>query len=94
MKIDLPMRLPLNLPIKPYLDLGYFKETEPSATNPTEFFYNAGVMLDISDGVFGIYLPFFTSDQLRNDGGFGKQIGFSLDLARLNLLKTIRNFKL
>lgn len=93
-KTDLPMRLPLNLPIKPYFDFGYAKETAPSVTDPVEIYYSGGVMLDIGDGILGVYLPFFNSDQIESNldsrGGFGKRISFSLDLNRLNPFEALR----
>ena len=93
-KTDLPMRLPLGIPLKPYFDIGYARETAPSVTDPVELYYSGGVMLDIGDGIFGIYLPLFNSEQIETNfdsrGSFAKRISFSLDLNRLNPFELIR----
>lgn len=94
-KADLPLRLPLNLPIKPYIDLGYVKSTAPSATNPTEFFYNAGVALDLFDGILGVYFPLIGTEALMNQQpNFGSRISFNLNLNKLNGLEALRNISL
>ncbi len=96
LKADLPMKLPLKLPLKPYLDFGYFKETAPSAgTNPTQFYYNGGVALDLLDGTLGIYVPLFGTKELINQQpNLGARISFNLDLNRLNGLEALRNFSI
>ncbi|NJN78453.1 MAG: hypothetical protein HC803_09135 [Saprospiraceae bacterium] len=94
-KADLPMKLPLNLPIKPYLDLGYYTATAPTAPNSSEFFYNAGVALDFFDGVLGIYFPLVGTEALMNQQpNFGSRISFNLDLNKLNGLEALRNISL
>jgi len=94
-KADLPIKLPLNLPIKPYIDLGYYTATAPSAANSSEFFYNAGVALDFFDGTLGIYLPLVGSKDLMNQQpNFGSRISFNLDLNKLNGLEALRNISL
>ena len=95
MKADLPMKLPLNIPIKPYLDFGYFNETAPSVTDPVQFFYNAGVALDFFDGMLGIYFPLVGTDELMNtQPNFGSRISFNLDLNKLNGFEILRNFSI
>lgn len=95
LKADLPMKLPLNLPIKPYLDLGYFNETAPSVTDPTEFFVSGGVALDFFDGILGIYFPLFGTDTYWNQQpDFGSRISFNLDLNRLNGFEALRNISM
>ena len=95
LKADLPMKLPLNIPLKPYLDIGYFDETAPSVTDPTEFFVSGGVALDFFDGILGIYFPLFGTDTYFNQQpNFGSRISFNLDLNRLNGLEAIRNFSI
>ena len=89
LKTDLPMDLPLNLPLKPYLDFGFFNETAPAATNSTGVFINGGVMLDIGDGLLGVYVPFLANDALEltpfyTDRSFAERITFSIDLTKLN----------
>lgn len=94
-KADLPMKLPLNLPIKPYLDLGYFNETAPSVTNPIEFFYSGGVALDLFDGILGVYFPLVGTDAYMNQQpNFGSRISFNLNLNKLNGFEALRNISL
>jgi hypothetical protein len=94
-KADLPVKLPLNLPIKPYIDLGYYTATAPSATNSSEFFYNAGVALEFFDGILGVYVPLIGTEALMNQQpNFGSRISFNLDLNKLNGLEALRNISL
>lgn len=94
-KADLPMKLPLNLPIKPYIDLGYYNPTAPSASSTTKFFYNAGVALEFFDGILGVYLPLAgTEDLMNQQPDFGSRISFNLDLHKLNGLEALRNISL
>ncbi len=93
-KTHIPIQLPFSIPLvalKPYADLGYFKNTAP-AVNVTniseELFANAGLMIDIWEGAAGIYFPLVSSANLRTfmqqRGGFWNQIGLSLNLQRFH----------
>jgi len=96
-KTDLPINLPLNLPLKPYLDVGYFKNTAPSvdADFSYEFMYNLGIALEIGDGLAGIYLPLVANKRLSNDlksrGSYLNRIGFTININRLNPFEFARN---
>ena len=95
LKADLPMKIPLNLPIKPYLDLGIVDYTALSSSNELEFFYNAGVALDFFDGMLGIYFPLVGTESLMNQQpNFGSRISFNLDLNRLNGFEALRNISM
>lgn len=94
-KADLPMKIPLNLPIKPYLDIAVVDLTEPSSSNQVEFYYNAGVALDFLDGMLGIYFPLVGTELLMNQQpNFGSRISFNLDLNRLNGFEALRNISM
>ena len=92
LKADLPQSLPLNLPLKPYLDFGYFDKAELIGEDEmfeNQFMFSGGVMLDFFDGIFGIYFPVINSDNLKeqykaNRNEYLKRITFSIDLQRLN----------
>lgn len=93
-KTNIPIKLPFRIPfvaIKPYGDLGYFKNTEPSVNVDglgDELFANAGLMIDIWDGAAGIYFPLISSPNLQTfmlqRGNFVQRIGLSLDLQRFH----------
>ncbi len=64
LKADLPQNLPLNLPVKPYLDFGYFLDNRPNPTYENfneRLWWSGGFMLDFFDGVIGIYFPVMSS---------------------------------
>lgn len=93
-KADVPIKLPIGiswLKLKPYLDLGYYKNSAPSvqiASISQEIFFNGGLMIDVWDGAAGLYLPFFSSSNLntllQQRGNFFRQISFSFNLHRLH----------
>jgi len=93
-KADIPILLPFRLSwlkLKPYLDLGYYQNTAPSVQIQSiseQIFFNGGLMVDVWDGVAGLYLPFFSSNNLgtllKQRGNFLNQISFSINLARLH----------
>ncbi len=102
-KIDLP--LPFNLPIKPYFDIGYFKETRRSVLVSADgvdfadqFMFNGGIAIELGDGVAGIYLPLISSQNLRNElkskGNFLSQISFTLNLSKANPFKWIKKIRI
>lgn len=90
-KGDLPRRLPLGLPIKPYFDLGYYDNSGPLGSDDSfadQLVYSGGLMLDFFDGTAGVYFPLFNSDNvnelLDQKGGYGNRISFSVNLNRLH----------
>jgi len=92
LKTDLPIKLPFGIEIvkiKPYLDLGFFKNTAPSVTINSfseQLFLNGGLMIDIWDGAAGIYFPLFSSQNLslllKQRGTYANRISFSFNLSR------------
>jgi len=90
-KGDLPQRLPLGLPIKPYFDLGYFDNSGPLGSDDSfsdQLVFSGGLMLDFLDGTIGVYFPFLNSnnakDLLEQNGGYGNRISFNINFNRLN----------
>jgi len=98
MKADLPQDLPLNLPLRPYFDLGYFKEYRPSVFNSpdfnsaTQFWWSFGVALEWGDDLVGIYFPIVSSktglenldDLYRTRGNYFSRISFHINFQKLN----------
>ncbi len=101
-KIDLPMNFPSYIPaIRPYLDLGYFKDSRPTAIDATfneGLIASGGIALEFLDGRIGVYLPLFGTDNVQNilkqKGKYFSRIAFSVDLNRLNPFKYAYNFDL
>ncbi len=99
LKSDIPIKLPFGTPyikIKPYLDLGYYKNTAPSVrinSFADEIFVSTGLMLDIWDGAAGVYVPLFGTDNIERKmqsfakGNFINRITFSFNLDRLKIEK-------
>ena len=97
LKSDIPIKLPFRtkyLKLKPFLDIGYYKNTAPSVqiTSPAdEIFVSGGLMLDIWDGAAGVYLPLFGTDNIENKvksfvgKEFYKRITFSFNLSRFKI---------
>ncbi|MEO1434168.1 MAG: M1 family aminopeptidase, partial [Bacteroidota bacterium] len=93
--VDLPFRF--NSPVRPYIDLGYFKKRE-TFSDPllSSFMWNFGLAIEFLDETIGIYLPLASSENLQvameQRGDYFSRIAFKLDLNRLNpfdLVKTI-----
>jgi len=95
---DLPISLPLNLPVKPYFDIGYFSNKSPIASDNSfsdQVWYSGGVMLEFVD-VFSVHFPFLFSDNIKslNDqrGNYWARITWKLDLNKANPFEIIDNF--
>ena len=92
-KADLPFKLPLQIPLKPYFDIGYFEDARPIASAATfsdQLMYSGGFMFDFFDGFFGIYFPIINSENINTNyesigsGKYWARITFNLDLNRAN----------
>ncbi len=99
LKSDLPMKLPRFLPLKPYFDIGYFDNAQPTGSDDTfkdQLMWSGGLMLDYGNGAFGIYLPLVNSENITNiykqrSGSFAARIAFSFDLHKMNPYTIINN---
>ncbi|MFN7119649.1 MAG: M1 family aminopeptidase, partial [Saprospiraceae bacterium] len=94
LKSDLPIRLPLNLPLKPYFDLGYFDNAQPTGTNDTfkdQLLWSGGIMLEVIDKAFAIYFPLVNSKNIQDRyierGNYWQRVSFTLDFKLLNPLR-------
>ena len=106
MKSDLPQNLPLNLPIKPYFDLGYYKDNRPISSNDPDFdkskqlWYQLGFSLEVLDGAIAVHFPAANSKHLKdllNQSGqdnFFKRISFTIDLYKWNPWRVAENIRL
>lgn len=69
LKTDLPKKWTLGAPVKPYFDLGYFKDGTPLGEGrpaSDEWLWNGGFELEFFKGGLEIYFPLFSSDNLKN----------------------------
>ena len=93
MAINIKSNLPFGppkLPLKLFFDSGYAR-TKSFTNDPLqgEIFYSGGVMLELSDGLFGVYLPLVSSNNISeiyaaDDRSFFSKVTFSMDLHRFN----------
>lgn len=94
LKAHLPQNLPFDLPIKPYLDLAYIKDARENlgaeATFKDQFWWSAGFMVDLADGVVAAYFPVLNSDNLKSlqdqfsGGKYFKKVTFMINLGKIN----------
>ena len=69
LKSDLPVRLPLGIPLKPYFDLGYFDDaTALGEGRPLseQLLWSGGLMLEFFKGGLEVYFPLVNSKALKN----------------------------
>jgi len=81
---DLPFR-GINLPIKPYLDLGVYQAGLTETDQEVKFLATGGIAIELMDA-FGLYIPLVQSNDFKFRGNFINRIGFKVDLHRANVL--------
>lgn len=102
LKSDLPVLSANNLSLRPYFDLGYFKDMRTSATRADQnLLATGGVALELFDGAIGFYVPVWANgskdnpESLKNlfinNQKFGERIMFTIDLKQANVRKIIRS---
>lgn len=95
LKADLPKLLPVSLPIKPYLDLGYFDN--PAYRGNEQFLWSGGLMLEFFNGGLELYFPLAHSKNLRDqyrsqaDGKYLNTITWSMRLRFGDPLEMVEN---
>ena len=101
LKADLPQSLPGNLPLKPYFDIGYYDNAQPIGSDDTfsdQLVWSGGVMLDLFDGIVGVYFPIVNSNNLKGlydqRGNFFTRITYHLDFKRANVLEVMNELEL
>ena len=94
LSIDLPEKIPLPIPIRPYFDIGYYDNAMPTGSEDTfndNILWSGGLELSIWKGRMAIYLPLIHDKQikqiLRTDGqGYFSTISYYIDLHKMNPL--------
>ena len=100
LKMDLPVNLPRFLQLKPYFDIGYFKDKRPIPSDQTTLM-SGGIAWEFFGEAAAIYFPVYFNGQTEDPNSFrstavtqrGKyieRITFSLDLRKLNVLNIMK----
>ncbi len=100
LKADLPQAFPGNLPIKPYFDMAFIERKidrnrdgmigeDEQKTFKEQFWWNGGFALELGDGIFGIYFPVVSSDNIKlfnsdERASYWNRVSFMLDLKKLS----------
>ncbi|NJN36802.1 MAG: hypothetical protein HC794_06775, partial [Nitrospiraceae bacterium] len=95
LEADLPKRLPLGIPLKPYFDLGYadLGYLPAGGAEPSKLFWSGGFQLSFLQGYFNIYFPAVNSDNLNrlyketSKGNYLRRITWSIKLDGLEPLQ-------
>jgi len=69
LKADLPQRLPLGIPIKPWFDIGWFDDATPIGQDRPrneQLLWSGGLMLEFFKGGLEIYFPLANSKTLKD----------------------------
>jgi hypothetical protein len=103
LKSDLPIRLPFGQKwarLRPYLDLGYFANSEPSVQIQSfgeTFFYNAGLSFEIFGGALALHLPLVGNkdlmNALRSRGNIWTRISVSANTKLMNVRKITQHIE-
>lgn len=100
LKTDLPIRLPLNLPLKPYFDIGYYDNAQPTGRDDTfkdQLLWSGGFMIEAVKDALAIYFPLVNSkniqDRYAERGSYTKRIAFTIDLQKLNPYKWLERLE-
>lgn len=100
LKADLPQRLPLGIPLRPYFDIGYFDDATPLGENRPfneQLLWSGGLMLEFLNGGFEIYFPLINAPALRDryselaGKNYFRRISWSIRLSKVTPMEVVRN---
>jgi len=90
--------LPLNLPVKIFLDAGTYADAWKKDAPTSRFLYVAGLQLTLLKDLLNVYAPILYSKEFRDnlktvpdENTFFKKISFSIDIHRFNIHKATDN---
>ena len=98
-KADLPQRLPLGIPLKPYFDLGFYDDATPLGSEKRfhdQFLWSGGFMLEFLQGGLEIYFPMVNAKPLRDvykemgGNNYLRRITWSIRIGRVTPMEVIR----
>jgi hypothetical protein len=87
LKADLPQRLPLGIPLRPYFDLGYFDDATPLGQDRPrneQLLWSGGFLLEFFKGSLEVYFPVASAKPLRDlykeqgNGNYLRNISWSV----------------
>ncbi|TNE54670.1 MAG: M1 family peptidase [Bacteroidetes bacterium] len=99
LKSDLPVRLPLGLPLKPYFDLGYFDDATPVGDGrpfEEQFLWSGGLMLEFFNGTLEVYFPLVHAKPIRDryaelaGDNYFQRISWSIRIGRVTPLEVVQ----
>jgi len=100
LKADLPQRLPLGIPLRPYFDIGYFDDASPLGQNrplSEQLLWSGGLMLEFLNGGLEIYFPLLNAAPLRDryselaGKNYFRRISWSVRLGKVAPLEVVRS---
>jgi hypothetical protein len=109
LKADLPVKLPGNIPLRPYFDIGYFDNGRGDSFGEEftdDIWWQGGLALEFGKGIFGVYVPLVNSATLRGKEGkpgvydksgqnkFLERIVFTLNLNAMDPWRVRDNFRM
>ncbi|MCB9316991.1 MAG: M1 family metallopeptidase [Lewinellaceae bacterium] len=92
LKADLPFRLPLGLPLKPYFDIGYFDDATPLGADRSfsdQLLWSGGLMLEFFKGGLEVYFPLVNAKRIQDayteqtGNNYFKRISWSIRLGKI-----------
>lgn len=101
LKADLPRRLPLGIPLKPWFDIGYFDDATPLGQGRPlreQLLWSGGLMLEVAEGAFELYFPLINAPALQDvyraygGGNYWRRITWSFRLNRNRPIDVVENF--
>jgi hypothetical protein len=91
--------LPVNIPLKIFVDIGTYAEAWQRNSNQGKFIYDAGLQVSLLKGIVNVYAPLLYSKVYRDyinstisGSKFLKNIVFSIDIQNMKLTKLIPQF--
>ena len=93
---DLPQRLPLGLPLRPFVDVGYFATKDAPIKWTDNVLWVAGLELELIPNILEIYFPIIESKRIQNNyiekGNYLSRISFLINFNKANPWKEIENY--
>jgi hypothetical protein len=90
--------LPVNLPVRIFLDAGTYADAWKKDAATSRFLYVAGLQLSLFKDLLNVYAPVLYSKEFRDnlktvpdENSFFKKLSFSIDIHRFNIRKATGN---
>jgi hypothetical protein len=88
---NLESTLPMNIPVRPFLDIGLAHTRSNNDDLDHELLYTGGLSIIVIENIFEVYVPLIYSDYFKDlydtqETDFGNQISFRLNIPLMNPL--------